>query len=74
MNEQHADLIESLGGPSRLIAKLRAETGMAPSCTQIVSQWATKGVYWHWRYSVAQIAKREGVPLPPGFLGPKGAR
>lgn len=74
MTHPHAALIEELGDATDLMNKLEAETGIKPSCTQIVSSWKTKGIYWHWRNAVATIAKREGVALPPGFLGPKGAR
>lgn len=74
MNQQHAAFVEALGGPAKVIEKLMAYTGVAPACQDIVRGWKKKGIYWHWRYSLARIAWAEGIELPPGFLGPKDGR
>jgi hypothetical protein len=38
-----------------------------------VSNWKRRGVPWHWRHKVAQMAKEQDIALPAGFLTPEVA-
>ena len=67
MIEGHADLIEAIGGGTR-VAEMLTEAG-APVDREAVYKWKSNGVPWKYRNVVARLAEKAEKPLPPGFLG-----
>lgn len=63
---QHAAFIESLGDTGAVAAKL----GQRDST---ISNWKQRSIPWRWRMAIAEIAKKEGVDMPEGFLDPASA-
>lgn len=70
MQEQHAQLIENLGGGTAIAAAL---FGGDPKRRQAVYKWKYNGIPWRWRLPVERLARERGVDLPPEFLEPSGS-
>lgn len=68
-----ADLIERLGGGTRIAADLAAATG-TPVDREAVYKWQERGIPWKWRPSVADLAKEKGLKLGPKFYAPAPRR
>jgi hypothetical protein len=58
---EHAALIEKLGGPSALAKRLNLKTNL-------VANWSARGIAWQWRNAVAELAARDGLTVPEGFV------
>lgn len=61
---QHAKLIDKLGGPTLLKAKLKLKESR-----QAVSAWKTRGIPFKHRFRVAELAKTMSIKTPKSFLG-----
>lgn len=59
----HEHLIDRLGG-TRAVADALGQN------LSTVSMWRVRGVPWRFRPAVANLAKRQKVPLPKAFLEP----
>lgn len=59
----HEHLIDRLGG-TRAVADALGQN------LSTVSMWRQRGVPWRFRPAVANLAKRQKVPLPKAFLEP----
>ncbi len=68
MKRSHSDLIETLGGATKVAELLSAETGEDVDREAIYKWRKLNRVPWRWRPHVAQVAKRSGVKVPAGFL------
>lgn len=69
MHDDHAVLIDSLGGGSALAEALWGpRTGKKDRRAELVYAWKKNGVAWKWRPAVARIANERGVALPADFL------
>lgn len=68
--EEHATLVDRLGGPKAVAEAVAAKTGKSIT-PQAVSNWRTKhGVAWPYRALIAEMAKKKRVKLPKNFLTP----
>lgn len=63
----HTALIDALGGGTKLAETLEERTGQKID-RERVYKWKVNGVPWRWRNTVAALAKKEGVKLPPDFF------
>ena len=61
MENEHAALIEALGGASALGKRLGVKANVA-------GNWPKQGIPWKYRHAVAEFAARDGIALPDGFL------
>lgn len=69
----HSGLIDALGGTAKT-AKAAETTGRARLRSQTVSTWRQRGIAYEWRPTIAELARRAGVSLPPDFLLPAASR
>ena len=58
----HAQILDDLGGPTA-VSKL---TGAS---RHSVGNWRNRGIPWHWRARIKQLAEAHGVDVPNTFLG-----
>ena len=63
----HVDLIDDLGGGTKLAAALTGLVG-EPVDREAVYKWKENGIPWRWRQPVAVLAERAGVRLPEKFI------
>lgn len=66
----HAKLIDDLGGPKVIVPYIQEKTGVKVT-DQAVRMWKRRGVSFHLRNLVAELAKKKRVILPVGFLDSK---
>lgn len=69
MHSPTQTLIDDLGGNAKVARKLAAE-GVTVSSQQI-SNWKRRGIPHDLRSTVARVAVREDVSLPPRFFDPR---
>lgn len=63
----HTELINKLGGTGAIAEYLGIPQNR-------VGNWLLRGIPWHRRFAVAEMAKAKRVKLPEGFLGGDSAR
>lgn len=61
------NLIDALGGDAAVAAALGIRN------YRVVKNWKERGIPWRWRPTIAKLAKRAKVTLPPDFLEPDAA-
>ena len=65
----HSDLIEKLGGGTKLAEQLLVAPGGGEIARSAIYQWAKLDhIPWKWRPAVMAVARSHGVPLPGGFI------
>jgi len=65
--ETHADLIDRLGGGTRLAAALTRATGERFDREQVY-KWKRNGVPYRWRGHVRRLAEAMGESVPADFV------
>jgi hypothetical protein len=66
---KHSDLIEKLGGGTKLSEQLLEAPGGGPIARSAIYQWAKLDhIPWKWRPAVMAVARSHGVPLPEDFI------
>lgn len=63
-----ADLIDQLGGPT-FVARVIAAAHEQTLKKNTVSTWKHRGIPHRYRHTIAQLAARNDVALPDGFIG-----
>lgn len=63
----HADLIDALGGGTKLATALSRATGETFDREQVY-KWKRNGVPWRWRAHVRRLAEAMGESVPADFL------
>ncbi|RDD60470.1 hypothetical protein DRB17_17880 [Ferruginivarius sediminum] len=67
MTAAHADLIDRLGGGTRVAEALTKATG--ERCDrEAVYKWKRNGVPWKWRVHVCHLAEAMGETVPDDFV------
>jgi hypothetical protein len=67
---KHSELIEQLGGGTRVAKLLNDELETAAIDRDAVYKWAKLDrIPWKWRPAVMAVARAQGISIPESFLG-----
>ncbi len=67
-NVDHRDLIDALGGPTKVAAIIKVRTGHVLK-PQAVSNWRSRGIPFAYRAALALEAGSRDMGVPANFLG-----